>query len=187
MGKAGNGRKRSSKAGSSRTAKKGTAGSRAAGTRRGKATPAGRRYVARRSGIHGRGVFATAPIRKGERIVEYVGERISHREADRRYADLHEYSPHTFLFLVNDKVVIDATRGGNTSRWINHACQPNCEIEQEGERIFIDALRDIRRGEELTYDYNLVLEERHTPAAKKANPCHCGARRCRGTLLGSKR
>lgn len=187
MSKAGNGGKRSTKkAGKSGTAKGRAAGSRAPGAPR-KAAGTGRRYVARRSGIHGRGVFATAKIRKGERIVEYVGERISHREADRRYGDLHEYSPHTFLFLVNDRVVIDASYGGNTSRWINHSCQPNCEIEQEGERIFIDARRDIAKGEELTYDYNLMLEERHTPAAKKANPCHCGARRCRGTLLGSKR
>ena len=156
----------------------------AAGARRSKP---GRRFIARRSGIHGRGVFATAKIGKGERIIEYVGERITHKEADKRYADLHEYSPHTFLFLVNDRIVIDATYGGNTARWINHSCQPNCEIEQEGERIFIDAVRDIRPGEELTYDYNLVLEERHTPAAKKAHPCFCGSRRCRGTLLGSKR
>ena len=146
-----------------------------------------RRFVARKSGIHGRGVFATATIPRGQRIIEYVGERITHGEADRRYADVHEQSPHTFLFLVNDRIVIDATRRGNTSRWINHSCRPNCEIEQEGERIFIDALREIRPGEELTYDYNLVLEERHTPAAKKENPCYCGSRGCRGTLLGSKR
>jgi SET domain-containing protein len=178
MAKSGGKKAGSRKSGSS--TKKG----RAAGMRRGKP---GRRFIARRSGIHGRGVFATAKIRKGERVIEYVGERITHKEADKRYADLHEYSPHTFLFLVNDRIVIDATYGGNTARWINHSCQPNCEIEQEGERIFIDAVRDIRPGEELTYDYNLVLEERHTPAAKKAHPCFCGSRRCRGTLLGSKR
>ena len=145
------------------------------------------RIVARKSAIHGRGVFATGALKKGERIIEYLGERISHKEADRRYADEHEWSPHTFLFLVDDKTCIDATHGGNTARWINHSCAPNCEIEDEDRRIFIHALRTIRRGEELMYDYNLVLDERHTPAAKKAHPCFCGSKKCRGTLLGSKR
>ena len=124
---------------------------------------------------------------KGTRLMEYLGERITHAEADRRYAREHENSPHTMLFAVNDKVVIDATRRGNSARYINHSCKPNCEaIEEEG-RIFIETLRNIGRGEELTYDYNLVLEERHTPAMKKMHACYCGARRCRGTLLGKKR
>ena len=147
----------------------------------------GRRYIVRRSKIHGRGVFALVDIPKGTRIMEYIGERITHREADRRYAAEHEHSPHTMLFAVNDKVVIDATRRGNAARFINHSCAPNCEaIEEEG-RIFIEALRRVPAGSELTYDYNLVLEERHTPAVKRAHACFCGMRRCRGTLLGSKR
>ncbi|MGH8616471.1 MAG: SET domain-containing protein [Burkholderiales bacterium] len=152
-----------------------------------RAKTGGARIIARRSGIHGRGVFATAPIGKGERVIEYLGERISHKEADRRYADEHEWSPHTFLFMVDDKIVIDATHGGNTARWINHSCVPNCEIEEEDKRIFIHALRRLKPGEELLYDYNLVLDERHTPAAKKAHPCFCGSKKCRGTLLGNKR
>jgi SET domain-containing protein len=147
----------------------------------------GARIIARKSGIHGRGVFAADYLGKGERVIEYVGERITHKEADRRYADEHEWSPHTFLFMVDDKIVIDATRGGNTARWINHSCAPNCEIEEEDKRIYIHALRNIRPGEELSYDYNLVLDERHTPAVKKAHPCFCGSKKCRGTLIGSKR
>jgi SET domain-containing protein len=145
------------------------------------------RIAARKSPIHGRGVFAAAALKKGERLIEYLGERISHKEADRRYADEHEWSPHTFLFMVDDKIVIDATHGGNVARWINHSCAPNCEIEDEDKRIFIHALRNIRRGEELSYDYNLILDERHTPAVKKAHPCFCGSKKCRGTLIGSKR
>ena len=148
----------------------------------------GRRFAVRGSSIHGRGVFALRQIRKGERLIEYTGDRISHAEADRRYETEHEADdPHTFLFTVNDKVIIDAARGGNSSRWINHSCAPNCVTEEEDGRIYIEALRDIRPGEELTYDYQLYLDERHTPAAKRENPCFCGARRCRKTLLHPKR
>ncbi len=146
-----------------------------------------RRYAVRRSPIHGRGVFALTAIPRGTRLMEYLGERISHDEADRRYAEEHENSPHTMLFAVNDEVVIDATRRGSSARFINHSCSPNCEaIEEEG-RIFIETIRTVQAGQELTYDYNLVLEERHTPAVKRAHACFCGSRRCRGTLLGSKR
>jgi hypothetical protein len=145
-----------------------------------------RRFAVRRSPIHGNGVFALRLIRKGTRIIEYIGERISHEEADARYSELHANSPHTMLFTVNDDIVIDATRRGNSARWINHSCTPNCEIEDQDDRIFIEARRDIRPGEELTYDYNLQLGEPHTKAAKRAHACFCGARRCRGTMLGEK-
>ena len=147
----------------------------------------GRRYIVRHSKIHGRGVFALTDIPKGTRLMEYLGERITHREADRRYAAEHEHSPHTMLFAVNDKVVIDATRTGNSARFINHSCRPNCEATEEDGRIFIDTIRKVPAGGELTYDYNLVLEERHTPAVKRAHACFCGVRGCRGTLLGDKR
>lgn len=143
-----------------------------------------RRFSVRRSPIHGRGVFALTYIPKRTRLIEYTGERISHEEADRRYAAEHEYSPHTMLFTVNDGIVIDATQRGSSARWFNHSCSPNCEVEDEDDRIFIETRRDIRPGEELTYDYNLQLGEPHTAAAKRENPCYCGVRRCRGTLLG---
>jgi SET domain-containing protein len=143
-----------------------------------------RRFSVRHSPIHGRGVFALTHIPKHTRLIEYTGERISHEEADRRYAAEHEYSPHTMLFTVNDAIVIDATRHGSSARWFNHSCSPNCEVEDEDDRIFIETRRDIRPGEELTYDYNLQLGEPHTKAAKRENPCYCGSRRCRGTLLG---
>ncbi|MGZ8153979.1 MAG: SET domain-containing protein [Burkholderiales bacterium] len=147
----------------------------------------GRRYIVRRSKIHGRGVFALADIRKGTRLMEYIGERISHGEADRRYAAEHEHSPHTMLFSVDEKTVIDATKWGSSARFINHSCTPNCEaIEEEG-RIFIETIKKVAAGKELTYDYNLILEERHTPAVKRAHACFCGTRHCRGTLLGAKR
>lgn len=146
-----------------------------------------RRFVVRQSAIHGHGLFALTRIPKGIRLIEYRGERISHDEADERYGEEHENSPHTMLFSVNDEIVIDATHRGSSARWINHSCAPNCEAVEEEGRIFIETIRGIRCGEELTYDYNLILEERHTPALKRLHACYCGARRCRGTLLGSKR
>lgn len=145
------------------------------------------RVAVRNSPIHGRGVFALNIIVKGARILEYTGERMSHAEADRRYGDLHDGSSHTMLFAATDKVVIDATKRGGPARWINHSCAPNCEANEEDGRVFIDAIRPIKPGQELSYDYNLVLEERHTPKLKREHPCHCGMPKCRGTLLGSKR
>lgn len=147
----------------------------------------GRRYIVRRSKIHGRGVFALQDIPKGTRLMEYTGERISHDEADRRYAAVHENSPHTMLFAVDDETVIDATIRGGSARFINHSCTPNCDAVEEDGRIFIETMRAVPAGRELTYDYNLILEERHTPAVKRAHACFCGTRKCRGTLLGSKR
>lgn len=144
-----------------------------------------RRFAVRNSPIHGRGVFALRLIPKRSRIIEYKGQRMSHEEADARYGKEHENSPHTMLFTVDDKTVIDASRKGNSARWINHSCSPNCETVG-GDRIFIEALRDIPPGEELTYDYNLQLGERHTPKAKREHACYCGSRRCRGTMLGTK-
>lgn len=151
-----------------------------------KTTRRRRRFSVRNSPIHGRGVFALTRIAKGSRVIEYKGELITDDEADRRYADVHENSPHTMLFSIDDAMVIDATRRGNSARWINHSCEPNCEIEEEAHRVFIDARRDINAGEELTYDYNLQIGEPHTRAAKRAHACFCGARRCRGTMLGER-
>ena len=146
-----------------------------------------RRFVVRKSSIHGRGAFALTPIAKGSRLIEYTGERISHEEADDRYGEEQENSPHTMLFTVDDKVVIDATHRGSSARWFNHCCAPNCEATEENGRIFIDTLRAIRPGEELLYDYNLTLDEPHTPAVKRAHACCCGSKNCRGTILGRKR
>jgi SET domain-containing protein len=144
-----------------------------------------RRISVRRSNIHGKGVFATTWIPKGARIIEYKGQRMSEAEADRKYAD--DDTPHTFLFLLDNEIVIDANFRGNSARWINHSCKPNCEAVEEGGRMYIDALRNISPGAELTYDYNLVVEERHTPKLKKFYACGCGRRGCRGTILGSRR
>lgn len=141
----------------------------------------------RRSGIHGRGVFARVPIPAGTRIIEYKGERITTAAADARYPDDPAAAHHTFLFAIDDDVVIDAAHRGNLARWINHSCDPNCDAVVEDQRIYIESVRDIEPGEELRYDYNFILEERHTPAMKRRFPCVCGAANCRGTILAKKR
>jgi SET domain-containing protein len=137
--------------------------------------------------VHGRGVFAVQLIRKGQRIIEYRGERMTNAAVERRYAHVPDEDNHTFLFGVDDTWVIDATVGGNAARWINHSCDPNCEAVNDDGRIYIEAIRTIRPGEELGYDYNLTLEERHTPRMKKIWACRCGAKQCRGTILARKR
>lgn len=145
------------------------------------------RLALRRSGIHGKGVFAREPIPAGTRLIEYVGERITREEGDRRYPWVDSVPYHTLLFTIEDDLVVDGGVGGNVSRFINHSCEPNCTSVVEDQRIFVESLRDIPPGEELTYDYNLITEGRHTAAAKRRFPCHCGAPSCRGTLLKKKR
>lgn len=137
----------------------------------------------RHSPIHGSGVFALRHIPKGTRIVEYVGERISHRAADERYADHDENDNHTFLFIVDRRTVIDAAVGGNESRFINHSCDGNCESAIEKRRVFIDAVRDIAPGEELGYDYEIGREKDDPPNVDEIYACRCGSPRCRGTML----
>lgn len=144
-------------------------------------------YIVRRSNIHGKGVFARRKIREGELIDEYVGERIDWDEANRRAEEGGGPMNHTFFFSLADGRVIDGGSGGNDSRFINHACEPNCEAQEDEGRVFIYALRDIARGEELKYNYALVYEERHTAAVKRQFACNCGSPACTGTMLAPKR
>lgn len=137
----------------------------------------------RNSRIQGRGVFARRRIRKGQRIIEYVGERIDPEEVDRRYDDYSMDRHHTFLFEVDEHTTIDGAVGGNESRYINHSCDPNCEAVDDGGRIFIFAVKNIQPGVELLYDYQFDLDEPLTEELKQRYPCHCGALGCRGTIL----
>lgn len=137
----------------------------------------------RASGVHGRGVYATEPIRKGSRIIEYTGKHLPWKEA----MELPPHRPndpyHTFLFSLENGDVIDAGNGGNEARWINHSCAPNCETREEGDRIFVHALRSLRPGEELFYDYKIVAAERRSKKLEREFACHCGSKKCRGTML----
>jgi SET domain-containing protein len=140
--------------------------------------------VVRRSGIDGRGVFATRPIKAGERIIEYAGERISRAEGNRRYSDLVVRGhPHTLLFELDARTFIDGGVNGNDARFINHSCRPNCEAVGWRGGIVVRALRRIRTGEELTYDYALPREKGLGAAEDRLYPCRCGVRGCRKTIL----
>lgn len=147
----------------------------------------GRRIQVRRSGVHGKGVFALKPISEGDQIIEYVGERITWKQALKRHPHDPSDPNHTFFFHIDDKQVIDAAVGGNAARWINHACDPNCEADENDGRVFIKALRDIAPGEELFYDYGLIIDDRYTPKLKKQFECRCGSADCRRTMLAPKR
>jgi uncharacterized protein len=142
-------------------------------------------YTVRRSGIHGRGVFATRFIRKGTRIIEYTGERISNREADRRYDDSRMKRHHTFLFTLDRKTVVDGaiSAGGSEASFINHSCDPNCEAIIRGKRIFIHAREDIYPGTELVYDYQYERTGEDDEELEKFYVCECGADNCRGTIM----
>jgi len=152
------------------------------------------KVVARRSSIHGTGVFAIAPIAKGERIIEYRGQRRTHDDVDNGDEGSAD-SGHTFLFTINDEYVIDGARRGNIAKWINHSCSPNCDSvieEHDGDdrtkdRVFIEAKKAIKAGEELTYNYGITLGEAHTPHMKKVWACLCGSKNCTGTMLQPKR
>ena len=137
----------------------------------------------RNSPVHGRGVFAVAPIAKGARIIEYLGDRVSHDAADKRYDDHDESDNHTFLFIVDKHTVIDAGVGGNDARYINHQCKGNCESVIENRRVFIDATRDISPGDELGYDYEIGREKDDPPNVDEIYACRCGSPQCRGTML----
>jgi SET domain-containing protein len=142
-----------------------------------------RRIAVRRSGVHGKGVFALEPIAAGERLIEYKGERISWKEALRRHPHNPKEPNHTFYFALDGGKVIDGKVDGNSARWINHSCAPNCEAEEIDGHVYVHALRDIEGDEELFYDYGLVIDARQTKKLQKEYECRCGARKCRGTML----
>jgi len=151
-------------------------------------TPEPLPFELRPSPIAGVGAFATRAIKKGTRIIEYTGERISNAEADRRYDEDKMKNHHTFLFTLNRRTVVDAAVGGNEARFINHSCAPNCEaVIVDGKRIYIEALRDIPVGAELVYDYQYERTDEHTAEDERFYACHCGAPQCRGTILAPKK
>ncbi len=146
-----------------------------------------RRIQMRRSSVHGKGVYALASFEPEERVTEYTGELITWPEALRRHPHDPSQPDHTFYFHIDDETVIDGGVGGNIARWINHGCDPNCESEVIDGRVFVKAVRPIEPGEELFYDYGLIIDERYTAKLKKQFLCRCGAESCRGTMLAPKK
>jgi len=137
----------------------------------------------RHSPVHGYGVFALRRIRKGTTIMEYLGDRVSHEEADSRYENKDINDNHTFLFTVDSKTVIDGGVGGNDARFINHGCDPNCASASHKKRIFVEAVRTIQPGEELAYDYQIERDPEDPPNVDEIFACRCGAASCRGSML----
>jgi hypothetical protein len=144
-------------------------------------------FEVRHSPIHGYGVFALRKIRKGTTVTEYLGDRVSHAEADARYENKAADDNHTFLFTVDAKTVIDGGVGGNDARYINHACDPNCESATAGKRVFIEAIRTIQPGEELAYDYQIQRDPDDPPDVDDIFACRCGSPKCRGSMLEPRR
>ena len=141
-------------------------------------------FEIRSSPIAGKGAFAIQPIPAWTRLIEYTGERVSHDVADARYEDDEASgNTHTVLFTVDDKTVIDAGVGGNEARFFNHSCGPNCQSRIVRKRVYLETIKDIEPGEELTYDYEIPREGESEETARRKWPCHCGAPNCRGTLL----
>ena len=147
----------------------------------------GPRIQVRRSGVHGKGVFALQDMAEGERVIEYKGQVISWEESQERHPHDPANPNHTFFFQIDGERVIDGGDRGNAARWINHSCEPNCYAEEQDGRIFITTLRNIAAGEELNYDYGLIVEERYTKRLKAEYACFCGNAGCRGTMLAPKR
>lgn len=141
----------------------------------------------RASGIQGKGLFAKRKIPKGTRIIEYEGDRIPMKSIVRRSAE--QLSGGVYVFHLNATTVIDGASNGNDARFANHSCDPNCEAYAFDDRVYLYAMRDIVRGEELTFDYKLA-----SPGAARARKsdrlfyaCHCGSSACRGTMLAGRK
>jgi SET domain-containing protein len=169
------------------TAKTAKPARRARKSRPGKVGPVNEWMELRGSPIHGLGAFALQDIPKGTRIIEYVGEKISNAEADRRYNDETMESHHTFLFILNSKQCIDAAYEGNEARFINHSCDPNAEAFIPRGRIWIEAIRNIPRGTEIAYDYAFEDDAKYTIDDYRRYGCRCGAKNCRGTIVETKK
>jgi SET domain-containing protein len=141
-----------------------------------------RRFTVRKSPVHGKGVFALRSLRAGERLVEYKGAVVPWRNAAQAYRRSGEPG-HTFYFGLSNGLVIDGAQGGNSARWLNHACEANCSAIEVGDRVYIEVVRDIEPGEELFIAYDLELDGRPSDEDRQAYACHCGAQACRGSML----
>lgn len=137
----------------------------------------------RESRIHHKGVFATRDIKKGEYIIEYVGEKIDKVEGEKRAKEMAKKARWdktlgaVYLFILNDKYDLDGNTPDNDAKYVNHSCDPNAEAIEEDERIWVVATKDIAKGEEITYNYGYDFED------YEEHPCKCGAKNCVGYIL----
>jgi len=142
-------------------------------------------HTVQRSSLHGYGVFAARDIPANTTVFEYKGKRISAEQADEQSGLDPDDPYHTFFFSLSCGLVIDGNQQGNDARWVNHSCEPNCEAQEdeEGERVYLVTLRRIKKGEELTFDYGLVIDEEMSAALQAQYACLCNTPSCRGTML----
>jgi SET domain-containing protein len=180
-------RKRAATTRGSKTTKSKATPKRARKSKPGRAGPVNEYLELRDSPIHGLGGFARTDIPKGTRIIEYVGEKISNAEADRRYDDAKMKRHHTFLFILNSRTCVDAAFDGNESRFLNHSCDPNCEAIITRGRIWVEAKRAIPAGTELVYDYQYEDDAEYTEEDLRFYACRCGAPNCRGTIVKTRK
>ncbi len=149
------------------------------------ASPSANRDFVRvgRSRIHGKGVFAKRRIPRGTRVIEYAGARVP---VTQLFVEMAEGAPPpVYSIRLNETMVIDGARGGNDARFINHSCDPNCEAYVFDDHVYIYAMREIARGEELTFDYKLgaAFGRRRRKGDLDAYACACGSPKCRGTMI----
>src|SRR3989338_5245665 len=139
--------------------------------------------IIQESSIHNKGGFAACDIAKGTRIIQYVGEKISKAEGDRRDKEQKELAKSNpeqgavYVFELNENYDIDGSFSENPARYLNHSCEPNCRYSIENDQIWIIALRDIKKDEELTFNYDFGLED------LGLFPCRCRSSHCFGYIL----
>ena len=144
-------------------------------------------WKVRKSKIHGNGVFATKRIKKNTKIIEYIGEKIIKSEGDKRSAKRikkylnSEIDGSVYIFELNKKYDIDGSPLYNKARYINHSCDPNCEVEIIDEKIWITAIKDIRKTDELSYDYGYEFDSDDF----RDHICKCGSKNCIGFIISS--
>lgn len=143
-------------------------------------------YIAvKKSDIHSKGVFAKKDIPEGTRMIQYVGEKITKLESDRRAETVLEQSKKNvtkgavYIFTLNQRYDIDGNVSWNPARFINHSCEPNAESDIIQGKIWIIATRDIKKGEEISYDYGYDLED------FEEHPCYCSSKSCVGYIVDS--
>ena len=141
-------------------------------------------WYKKRSSLHGSGLFAATNIKNKEQVIQYIGDKVTKKEGDKRAdiqlqkAEKNKKTGMVYVFELNKKYDIDGGVLRNHARFINHSCDPNCEVEGKGLKLWIFSLRNIKKGEELSYDYGFGFDEDY-----KQFPCKCGAKNCCGYIV----
>mgnify|MGYP001184257321 CR=1 FL=1 len=144
-------------------------------------------WKVKKSKVHGTGIFATKNIAKGSRIIQYIGDRVSKLEGDRRSAlRIKKYlnskqTGSVYIFELNDKYDIDGFVTANKAKFINHSCDPNCEVDIVKNEIWISSIKRINKNEELSYDYGYSFDKEDF----RDHICKCGSNNCIGFIISS--